>query len=262
MGRAKSIFFDRNLLRKRADKTFNPRPKLNEEKVFVLLNSGDFKNRIKQLRGKYHIPKLNPAMDLVDGEISDGGKSVSVSESDFLEKLPKSKLNDFRNDVENLLDNLQIQKNFYDWVEYLILYRRSPGWIPRYNWALAFDFIHNPKKVANFGLSTAEKKWIKSNLRKDLEIKSGRPKKEAAEVYQYALKILSGSKNKQRGFQNLKLARAVEKLGNRPTEADLTKIAEKFYGSFDQDRDCKREIRALNNLRKTRQRFNKRKVRK
>lgn len=190
-----------DLLQNFADSQFfDTRKALNEEKVTYLHLEKNLKKDIKAIRGKFNIPNLVPEDDVFTFEESEHSLEADSNwlfrSSIYIQKA-------FTNEVEQLINEYSLPKNFYDWLQFYILYNQKPPWKPLYNWDLLQQLGDNKDEAQRIPLTTKEKKFVRWAFRYITKSKPGRPKKEYQNAYKELIKALSESKNSNRRSRTL-----------------------------------------------------------
>ena len=185
-------------------KYFGTRKRLNEEIIKYIKSptlSGGFWKRIKEIRARCAIPELSSLEDL-EFSSYDGDEC----QSRWLSLQNKKTKEIIKREIDRLCQNYNLQKNFLDWLQDVVLYNQIPPWNPFYNWELMFQITDNPNMLKKNPLTVGEKKFIKEQSRKILNIKR-RPPKNKGGVYKEILRLLNLSpKNRMRAFYTLETA--------------------------------------------------------
>ncbi len=184
-------------------KYFGTRKKLNEELLKYVELDKDFSQKIKKLRKKYNIPELNQQEDIISFPVGD--KHIEA-ESGWLSSQDKKTKKAIESDIHSIVKEYNLSENFFDWIEFYILYNKQPPWSPFYNWELPLQIGKDFNELERIPLTTQEKRYIKSFFRRILGIKR-RPPKEKIKAYRKICQVLEKApKNKRRPFRTLETA--------------------------------------------------------
>lgn len=278
------------------EKAFATRIKLNHELLFYLTENSDFKDKLAALRKKYRIPSTenkentsarNPITSASESITDDAGNEsfFTVSEqteeenlypeedldgrdkSVHLGELSDKEQSSFNADINAILASYKLPKNFYDWVQYYVLYNKQPpwGWEVSFNLELLQQIESDNLEAMRIGLTSEEKKYIRGQYRKLFGMKEGRPPKWLKENYEQLNNLLKKSKNTQREFRSLGVAKKIllekkKKISFFENDKEKTEkmkyadIAGELFGL----EDMEKEKQQIQNLRKTVERLKKR----
>lgn len=202
------------LLRYEADKNFGPRASFNKEFAELSSYKQGFIKDLLDLR--VNLPKLDPDDDLIMSSMNYDDEEICFAKSKYLEcDLNETERKKFSKNIYALIKKYKLPKNFYDWLQFYILYSKEPPWKPLYNFDLVEQIIDNPSEAIRIPLTTVEKKYIKRKSRELLNIKEGRPPKEVSDKqkqYKALCSLLDKSKNINRKYRSLDNAIKVFKL--------------------------------------------------
>lgn len=191
-------------LRDFADKEFfDTRKALNEEAVTYLHIEEDLKDNVREIRTRLKIPKLNPEDDIFTFDSSE--HSIEADSNWLFRSSPQSQ-EVFAIEIERLMREYSLPKNFHNWLQFYILYNQRPPWKPLYNWHLLEQVMEDINEPERIPLTIKEKKFARWVFRYVTKSKSGRPKKEHQKAYSELLEALSKSKNSTRRSRALKQA--------------------------------------------------------
>ena len=191
-------------LRDFADKEFfDTRKALNEETVTYLHLEEDLKNDVSAIRKRLKIPTLNPKEDIFTFEVSE--HSIEADSSWLSRSSPQAQ-DVFVIEIDQLMKKYSLPKNFYNWLQFYILYNQKPPWKPIYNWDLLEQIMKDIDVPQRIPLTTKEKKFARWAFRYITKSKPGRPKKEYQKEYGELLEALSKSKSTTRRSRVLKQA--------------------------------------------------------
>ena len=121
----------------------------------------------------------------------------------------------FSKNIYALIKKYKLPKNFYDWLQFYILYSKEPPWKPLYNFDLVGQIIDKPSEAIRIPLTTEEKRYIKRKVRELFNINEGRPSKEIInkhKKYKALCSLLDKSKNVRRKYRSLDIAIKTFKL--------------------------------------------------
>jgi len=253
-------------LRDFADKEFfDTRKALNEEAVTYLNIEENLKNDVREIRKRLKIPKLNPRDDIFTFDASE--HSIEA-DSEWLFRRSSQSQEEFLSEVEQLMKKYSLPKNFYDWLQFYILYDKEPPWKPLYNWDLLEQIMKDTNESERIPLTTKEKKFVRWAFRYITKSKSGRPKKEYQKAYGELLEALSKSKNSTRRSRVLR--QAIETLDKGEIEKYYDPVEgknvierptyKKLAVKIDMDASNKERDRLAATLRKQNERLKKRMV--
>ncbi len=203
-----------------ADKEyFGTRKHFIEEFITFLKNPKtpiaiSFNERISQIKKRYRIPHLRPHEDIKDFPIGDAIDAESVW---LHSQKNKDKM---ISDINAILNDYNLPRNFFDWVQYRLLYNKTPPWVPVYNWDLPFQIDDNPNELKRMLVTSREVQYLKSFFRRRLGIKR-RPPKKSLIIYKHICEIIDKApKNKMRSFRimatALKTLERGELIKNKP----------------------------------------------
>ncbi|MFH1170384.1 MAG: hypothetical protein V1704_02400 [Candidatus Vogelbacteria bacterium] len=250
------------------------RQKQNEElAVYLSTADDDFKNDIKKVRDKYNISNFTAEEarldDYDENVIFDiNNEPYGIPTSKFLnEKLTEKERAKFKKDIDGIIKKYSLPLNFYDWMEWCVLYNHEVPWQSLFNWELFSQIIENPKELERVGLTTREKHEMKKQWRDLFNMKIGRPSKKQVQQYGEFLKLLSKSKNKKRRMRTflpalkaLKMRQGKEKYsewGDFGTISTTKKYKDKVAEIYP-DLEGEDDDRLAVNLRKQKERLLKR----
>ena len=173
------------------------RKKLNKEKVTLLLENKLFSNKLQAIRESIGAIDLDPFSDIRETfvEVKDD-EEVLISESVFLSENPKAKTV-LKKEIGNIREQYGLSPNFNDWLQYFILYKKTPPWTPEYNWDLLLQVVQNQSEGTRVPLNSQEKAYLRKRLRQVLGLGIGRPPKEYEKLFTAFNKLLQESKNSQ-----------------------------------------------------------------
>lgn len=248
------------------EKWFKVRKELNREIVAYLRAIGDFKADLRRVRKQFRIPKLSPKEDIREIPFEDS----SYEESDWLHGQKDSVQQSFHQEIEGLIKKYDLPQNFYDWLDYYILYG-TPPFAPLYNPGLVQQIIKNPDEVSRIPLTSGEKKFLKQITGWMLGVKK-RPNKDLKTTYKMVQSelqaFLATSKNKRRKFRTLSTALKTSKVGRLRKEYDAVSkritykdLIPDLYSEKEEEKllsDEKKLKNTLAKLRKQRQRLKER----
>jgi len=246
------------------EKWFKVRKGLNREIVAYLQTIGDFKSDLRRVRKQFKIPKLSPREDIKEIPLEDS----SYEESDWLYGQKDIVQQSFHQEIESLINKYNLPQNFYNWLDYHILYG-TPPFVPFYNPELVQQIIKNPDEVSRIPLTSGEKKFLKQITAWILGIKK-RPNKDLRMTYKKTQSelqtFLNSSKNRRRRFRTLQSSLQTSKQGQKEKYYDdvvgadieekitYKRLATDLYEKIDNEELKK----AANRLRKQKQRLKER----
>jgi len=252
------------IVKSQMEKWFKVRKGLNREIVAYLQTIGDFKSDLRRARKQFKIPKLSPREDIKEIPLEDS----SYEESDWLYGQKDIVQQSFHQEIESLINKYNLPQNFYNWLDYHILYG-TPPFVPFYNPELVQQIIKNPDEVSRIPLTSGEKKFLKQITAWILGIKK-RPNKDLRMTYkkiQSELQtFLNSSKNRRRRFRTLQSSLQTSKQGQKEKYYDdvvgadieekitYKRLATDLYEKIDNEELKK----AANRLRKQKQRLKER----
>ncbi len=249
-------------LQKAFDNALSPRAKINRERAVFLSEDSSFHIRLEQIRKENQIPHLTPEKDIYVVEIPMHQPATSEAFSFYLEQeIGRASKIRIEKALKSVLVEYGLPLNFYEWVQYFLLYRKRPSGIPRYNWELIDQLAENPDEAKRIPLSFAEKKWWLWIFRSRVGIKEGRIPKKFANAYSELKSILNSATNKLRRSRTYDSALEVleskarridtlDKAGHKKTYrdvvADLTSLETEEEFRKEADKFRQRTSRLLN----------------
>jgi hypothetical protein len=182
---------------------FKIRNALNKEIVSFIYADTDFAKDAQHIRKNYKIPRLLPDQDIVYKTYINpqNGNDYTEGKSKWLILKSEARQKRFTSSINNILDRYNLPHNFYDWVEYYILYRIRLPKFPITYYDLLFTLMNNPKMVTKIGLTTEEKKhirWLGTQLMDGQDI----PKVIKRGAMKQLDTLLAKSKNTRRRLKN------------------------------------------------------------
>ncbi len=265
---------------------FKTRKKINEEMAFLIDLNESFALNLEEIRKYFKIPELEPEDDIELTSKNNDEDEALFSKSEYLDSyITKQKKKKIKKGIKWLLEQYNLPFNFEEWVQYYILYKQKPAWVPKYNWELLHQIIDDKSEALRIPLTTDEKKYIKQMFRKIFSMETGRPNKKLKKTYNKLLIELQKSKNKIRQSRTLENVPDIldkknktdfthkinEKTGNITRRAQeyrdiarqivnkkISKMNDKELNQLGEDWEFDEEDRITRNLRKQKERLAKR----
>jgi hypothetical protein len=195
-------------LRAQTDKFFSVRNQLNKEIAYYLgwdkhFNT-DLRSVAAQIRKNIAIPKLERHND--GRAYFDNAKKQWVRESRLFANLPAVEQDKLEREINKLIDRYRLPTAFHDWFLEWILYDMPPRWEPVFNFELLNDVFENPERIMRLGLTTGEKIFVRTAVKKQLGIGRGRPPKQHVATLKKVEDVLSKSRSPVRTFLSFHIA--------------------------------------------------------
>lgn len=137
-------------------KFFGPRANFNKELAESSSYKQGFIKDLSELRA--NLPKLDPDEDLIMTSMNYDDEEICFAKSEYLDcGLNETERKKFSKNIYALIKKYKFPKNFYDWLQFYILYSKEPPWKPLYNFDLVEQIIDNPSEAIRIPLTTVEK---------------------------------------------------------------------------------------------------------
>ena len=190
--------FDREIFGKRAKLNFELWELLKRDTTFV----ADLRKARQDKTMK--IPNLKASLDIRSAFVQYGDSEMEVTESYYLSSLSPEKKKIINNRIKSILNKYKLPLNFYEFVQYVLLYKKFPKGQPLFNLEFLDQIENNPNEATRLPISTIEKKFIFRLFRMRRGIKEGRmPKKYAQEFKKLKTMLDSSAKDGRRRMRTI-----------------------------------------------------------
>ena len=180
------------------------RKKLSNERGEAVYRSKEYQADILNIRKKLDIP--NNLSEQYTGILYGGSFDIDNPDEKVYFHLKTEELDKLLDEeIKSILTKYGLPPYFDNWVKDQVLNLREPHDYSIYNlnWLCFISNEAEWENIPSYNLTTGEKSFLKELVRERLSIGHGRPSNIVAEKYARFLKLISKSKNKNRGIKNL-----------------------------------------------------------